>query len=157
MRMIFVATAALSLSSALAAQNACPPIAAGAPVNAAATSAALSNSMLALGKRAEVALKPTAEVRYATPPAKAPAAGTSGGIVSFAVAKAGTYRVALGAGAWIDVVQNGQVVASTDHGHIDDCSGLKKRVDFMLQPGSVTLQIAGNAGPSIAVLVTPVL
>ena len=77
-----------------------------------------------------------------------------GGLVGFSVTEAGTYRVALGSGAWIDVVRGGKAAASTAHGHGPACSGVRKTVDFPLTPGRYILQIAGNGTPSIAVMVT---
>lgn len=50
-------------------------------------------------------------------PGKEPAPGTLGGLALFEVRRAGTYRVGLGTGAWVDVVRGGRPVASSAHGH----------------------------------------
>ena len=62
--------------------------------------------------------------------------------------------MALGSGAWIDVVKDGKAIESTAHGHGPDCSGVRKVVDFPLQPGSYTLQVAANGQAQLPLLVT---
>lgn len=92
-------------------------------------------------------------MRYVVPPEKPGKPATHGGLASFTVATPGTYRVALGAGAWVDVVRDGKAVASVAHGHGPACSTIRKMVDFRLTPGRYLLQIAGNADPVIPVMV----
>jgi hypothetical protein len=108
---------------------------------------------LAVGKAARLVLLPAVHVRYALPPAKAPSPGTFGGVVEVAIDRAGTYRVALGSAAWIDLVADGEAVASIAHGHGPDCSGIRKVVDFTLQPGRHVLQLSGNAEAQTTVMV----
>lgn len=154
---LIVTSAPLPLAAAEAmdaATTTCPAAAPGAPVKAAGDAQALGSAMLALGKRADVALLPTPEVRYPLQPSHPGGSVSHGGLLTFAVAEPGTYRVAIGSAAWLDAIQNGQSVPSSAHGRAPDCSGLRKMVDFPLKPGSVTLQIAGNGEPTIAVLVT---
>jgi len=114
----------------------------------------LADAQLSLGTAVDLALKPTPEVAYPLRPAKPGGVASHGGLVGFSVTEAGTYRVALGSGAWIDVVRGGKAAASTAHGHGPACSGVRKMVDFPLTPGRYILQIAGNGTPSIAVMVT---
>ena len=66
---------------------------------------------------------------------------------------AGTYRVALSSGAWIDLVRDGEPVASTAHGHGPNCTGVRKMVDFPLTPGRYTLQLGANGEAEMRVLV----
>jgi hypothetical protein len=63
---------------------------------------------------------------------------------SFKVERAGTYRIALASAAWIDVLRGKTAVESSSHGHGPDCSGIRKMVDFPLQPGRYVIQIAAN-------------
>lgn len=88
-------------------------------------------------------------------PAKPPAKGTYGGSVWFEVKTAGTYRVSLGAPAWIDVLRGGKSVASTAHGHGEPCSPIVKRVDFALTPGRYALQLSGSKAPAVIFMVAP--
>ncbi len=114
-----------------------------------------AKTRLNVGRAATVALRPVATVRYATPPEKPGAAGSFGGATSFDVHRAGTYRVSLSEGAWIDVVRGEKAVASTAHGHGPECSSIRKIVTFPLTPGRYTLQFSDSPKPAIAVLVTP--
>lgn len=168
MRMI-MATIALCLASAAAAQEtaprpdcsattpALPPELAGwsssVPRTAATSAGAASRASLALGQSAQLRLTATPAVRYAIPPEKPGTPASHGGMASFTVAKPGTYRVALGAGAWVDVVREGKALASIAHGQGPACSGIRKMVDFELTPGRYLLQVAGNADPVIPVMI----
>lgn len=166
---ILVTTIALCLASVAGAQEATPrpdcsattpalpPELAGwsssAPATAAASDSAAARASLSVGQAAQLRLMPTTAVRYALPPEKPGTPTSHGGLASFAVAKPGTYRVALGAGAWIDVVRDGKALASVAHGHGPTCSGVRKMVDFKLMPGRYLLQVAGNADPVIPVMI----
>ena len=123
------------------------------PLTAAADAARLDTAMLVPGKAVDATLVRTPEVRYVTRPEKPGGSVSHGGLFAFDVAQAGTYRVALGAGAWIDVLDGGKAVVSTNHGHGPDCSGIRKMVDFPLQPGRYVLQIGGNGTPDLPVMV----
>jgi hypothetical protein len=121
-------------------------------VTAAASPAAATP--IQIGKRADISLLPADQVQFAAPE-KAPAPGTSSGLVAFTVSEAGTYQVALGAGAWIDVVRDGKPTPAGAHGHGPACTAVRKIVDFALTPGSYLLQIAGSKEATISVLVFP--
>ncbi|HEX8485771.1 homogentisate 1,2-dioxygenase [Sphingomonas sp.] len=106
-----------------------------------------------IGQGARATLVPGASVTYAPAPAKPGATGTSGGVFVFDVATAGRYRVALGAGAWIDVVRGNQAVASIAHGHGPACSPVKKTVDFDLTPDRYRLQVAGSPVATLPLMI----
>jgi microcystin degradation protein MlrC len=109
---------------------------------------------LVAGQAVILALHLTPKIAYAVRPAKPGGSVSYGGIASFTVQKAGTWRVALGSGAWIDVIKGKKAIASTAHGHGPDCSGIRKMVDYSLQPGRYILQIAANGDDTLPVLVT---
>ena len=119
---------------------------------AATDAAGLSAAMLAIGEAARVKLLPTPAVRYPLRPEKPGGSVSFGGLVGLHVTTPGTYRIALGSGAWIDLVAGGKAVVSTAHGHGPDCSGIRKMVDFPLETGDYTLQIGANGADSITVL-----
>lgn len=106
-----------------------------------------------VGEGLRATLLPAAEVGYPVAPAKPGAAGTSGGVFAFEIVRAGRYRVALGAGAWIDVAQGGVRLAAVAHGHGPDCSPVRKMVDFDLKPGRYLLEIAGAPSPTLALMI----
>jgi hypothetical protein len=125
-------------------------------VIAAAGATGVSKAMVTTGKRADVTLTPTASVIFAVAPEHPGATGTFGGLLALKVTAPGTYRVALSNGAWLDTVAAGKAVGSIAHGHGPKCSGMRKMVDFPLRPGDHLLQISGNQGAAISVLVAKI-
>lgn len=104
---------------------------------------------LPVGQAATVALVPGK--RLAVTPAK-PGAGAAA--VSFDVPTAGRWRVSLDQGAWIDVVRGPVAVESAAHGHGAPCSGVRKQVEFDLARGRYGLQLSGEAGARVRVMVS---
>ena len=149
---------ALVVATALQAASAqvpCPTPPPVAPGLEGWASAGRATKRLPLGHRVDVALSPLAQVRYALAPEKPGTDAQSGAVLRFNVPRAGTYRIALGAAAWIDVVAGGSAVPSTGHGHGPACTGIRKIVDFTLAPGAHLLQISGSDARTIAVLIAP--
>ncbi len=126
------------------------------PVAAAGNARGLDRASLAPGKAAMVSLLPTPSVHYPLQPEKPGGSVSHGGLLGFTITEAGTYRIALGSAAWIDVVRNGRSLPSVAHGHGPVCSGIRKMVDFDLQPGRYLLQIAGTEPLSTGVMVSAV-
>jgi len=122
-------------------------------LTAATDAVGLSAATLTPGKAVDLALSPTPQVKYTLRPERPGGSVSSGGMVAFTVPSAGTYRVALGSAAWIDVVRDGTSLASAAHGQGPACSGIRKMVDFALQPGGYVLQIVGNGTPTAPVMV----
>ena len=112
------------------------------------------NALLALGEAADATLQQTPRVAYPVEPGKPGGSVSFGGLLAFDVAEPATYRVALGSGAWIDVVEGGASLVSVAHGHGPECSGIRKMVDYTLKPGRHVLQIAASGEPRIALMVT---
>ena len=123
------------------------------PVDAAADVARAGNVRVAIGTAAELTLQPVEKLGFARAPERPASAGTLGGLVTLDVSEAGTYRVALGSGAWVDVVRDGASVQSVAHGHGPACSGIAKMVDFTLTPGRHVVQLSGSKATSIGLLV----
>jgi hypothetical protein len=71
-----------------------------------------------------------------------------------APASAGTYRITIAHGAWIDVVQDGHVLKSTDHTGAVGCDGLAKSLKFDLAATPFTVEISSSTVPSVALVVT---
>jgi hypothetical protein len=127
-----------------------------AEVVSATSAAGLAAATIRPGQAAHVSLHGTREVTYPAQPAKPGGSVAHGGLLRVSVDKAGTYRVALSSGAWIDMVRDGTLAVSSAHGHGPACSTIRKMVDFPLEPGAYVLQISANADPQLAVLVAPV-
>jgi hypothetical protein len=124
------------------------------PLTAASGAGQLSNAALAIGQAVDAALTSTADMRYVVRPEKPGGSVSYGGLFGFTIAAAGTYRIAIGSGAWIDVLKGGKAVESSAHGHGPACTGIRKMVDFPLQPGRYVLQIAANGSPTLPLLLT---
>ena len=166
MRVIFpgllVLTAIVTAAPALAEEMSAPcpqpviPAAELAPwttptrITAAASDANLPQARLRVGQAAVVALHPAEAVRYPATPGKA---GVQGGLVEVTIAQAGTYRVALGAPGWVDVLAEGKPVQSIAHGHGQPCSGIRKIVDFPLRPGRHIVVLSAGAVEPMQMLV----
>lgn len=124
------------------------------PMKAAKDGKALKSAEVTPGQAVTLSLLPTPDVRYPLRPEKPGGSVSHGGLARFTVTEAGTWRVALGSAAWIDVVKDGKAAPSVTHGHGPACSGIRKMVGYDLTPGTYTLQIAGSPSANITALVT---
>lgn len=122
------------------------------PMQAAAHAGPSGGAALAVGQAARLTLSRTSDVHYPLRPEKPGAPASYGGFLAIDIAEAGTYRVALGTAAWVDMVRGGQAMTSIAHAHGPTCTGIRKIVDFALTPGRYTLQIARNGQPETTVL-----
>ena len=113
----------------------------------------LPAASLRVGVAANVALHPTPEVAYAVQPEKPGGSVSHGGMLEVRIARSGVYAVALGSGAWIDVLRDLKPVVSTAHGHGPACSSIRKVVDFPLTSGRYLIQISANAGAELPVMI----
>lgn len=127
-----------------------------AAVKAGSDPAALEMAKIDLGHAIDAGLAPTPEVHYALRPEKPGGSVSFGGLYALNIERSGTYRVALGSAAWIDLVRDGKAISSSAHGHGPDCSGIRKMVDFALAPGTYVLQISANASSTMPLLVARV-
>lgn len=119
------------------------------------TISSITKGPIAIGQGTGLMLDPADKVTFAKAPDRPIKADSFGGVYQFNVATAGTYRVALAAGAWIDVVRDGKSLASVAHTEGPACSGIRKIVDFALTPGSYTLQFSSAMKAPMRVLIVP--
>ncbi|OYY65388.1 MAG: hypothetical protein B7Y49_06560 [Sphingomonas sp. 28-62-11] len=71
------------------------------------------------------------------------------------VANPGSYTLALGNAAWIDVASSGSTLVSTGHGHGPACSGIRKMVTFDLLPGRYAMRLSGMKTATIEMAILP--
>lgn len=116
---------------------------------------AITKGPIAVGQGTGLMLSPVDKVAFAPAPSRAPKPGTFGGVYSFNVATGSTYRIALDAGAWIDVVGNGKIIEPVAHSEGQPCSGIRKIVDFTLAPGRYTVQLSGAKAAPMRILIAP--
>jgi hypothetical protein len=124
------------------------------PLSAASVAADLSKASLTPGKAFLATLPATSSVTYVVAPEKAGDPASHGGLFDLNIPTAGTYVVALGAGAWVDVLRDdGASVRSSSHGHGPACSTVRKIVAFELQPGRHVVQIVGSVPAALSIMV----
>lgn len=124
------------------------------PLQAAKRASLLNATGLQIGQAVDATLVSTPDIQYVVRPEKPGGSVSYGGLFTFTVEQTGTYRVALGSGAWVDVLQRDKAIVSSAHGHGPECSGIRKMVDFPLTPGRYTLQVAANGEAALPLLVT---
>lgn len=112
-----------------------------------------SAPVLVVGRAAELRLVSFDRLTPAVTPARIAEPGSSGGMALFQVTRPGTYRVALGGPAWIDVVRAGRSLPAAAHGHGPSCTGIRKMVDFKLSPGRYILQLTGASAVTLPVMI----
>ena len=104
---------------------------------------------------ARLALAPIADAKLPQEPTRKPRDGTFAGFVRVAaLPKAGTYKVTMSKGGWIDVFQDGREVKSGAFSGATGCEGLRKSVKFNLAAAPVLLVVTGAPDKEIAVVVT---
>ncbi len=113
----------------------------------------LAKAEIKPGQAVMAHLHGTKEVAFVVQPEKPGGSVSHGGMIGVRIDTAGTYRLAIGSGAWLDVLKDGKVLDSTAHGPGPACSGIRKVVDFALQPGRYVIQISANADEQLPVLV----
>jgi hypothetical protein len=107
----------------------------------------------AVGEPVRLSLHPDGEVAYLTLPQGEGEAASFGGMASFTVEQAGTYRVGLSEPVWVDVVQDGKPAETVRFGPGPACSGIRKAVSFDLRQGMHVLEVSGGTLPETGVLV----
>lgn len=123
------------------------------PLASASKANALDAATFSAGDAVEVGLHPDGEVTYVSLPQGAGEAASFGGLARLQVAQAGTYRVALGNFAWIDVDRAGKPLDPVAFGHGPACTAVKKVVDYRLEPGTYLLEISGNTESELRLMV----
>lgn len=108
------------------------------------------------GEAVLFALRPDGEVAYLTLPQGAGEAASFGGLASFSIARAGTYRVGLSEPVWVDVAQDGKPAETVRFGPGPACSGIRKAVVFDLEAGEHVLELSGGTENTVGVLIESV-
>ncbi|MEG6509386.1 hypothetical protein V6C03_10425 [Methyloligella sp. 2.7D] len=83
--------------------------------------------------------------------------GDYAGTVRFAAPESpGLYQVTISSGGWIELVQDGKAIESSDHSGAPHCRGVKKSVRFEVEAKPVLLQLTGVVAPRINVAIRKV-
>jgi hypothetical protein len=104
----------------------------------------------------QLQLSPQAAVSFAAAPGRStPADGAYAGIAELELGAPGSYRIAVDAPLWIDVLVNGKLATPTDFQGQQNCAGPHKIVEFDLTGAKrFVLQFSGSATPIIRLTVT---
>lgn len=111
--------------------------------------------LLPVDRPAEVRLLPAGAVALPVAPGQARTPDKAhAGLVRITIPQAGTWRLAASTPVWIDVVSGRTPVASSGHGRMAPCTSLRKVVEFPLAAGDYLVQLSGNPGPDLRLLLT---
>lgn len=107
------------------------------------------------GEPVTASLKATADLAYQVPPQRSPGPGTHGAILKTTIPKPGLYQVTLSDRAWIDVLQGGRAIPSSDFTEAPACPGLRKSVRFQLAAGPAVLELSGAPATAVTLILLP--
>lgn len=128
----------------------------GSRASEAAAAAGAAVPAIAPGVPYRVNLVPAAKVKFAKAPGQFRTPENShAGLVRLTIATPGTYRISASTALWLDVRRDGTFAESTAHGALAPCTSIHKVVEFPLVAGDYTLQLSGNPGASVILMVTP--
>jgi len=105
----------------------------------------------------QLQLVPQSRVRFAAAPGKkSPAGGDYAGLAKLKIAQSGSYRIAIDAQFWIDVVSNRSLQAATDFQGQHGCGAPQKIVVFdFVATQPLILQFSSATTDRIRVTITP--
>jgi hypothetical protein len=103
-------------------------------------------------------LAPQSTVHVVTMPGKStPAADAHAGVFSFHTPKAGRYRISISTDHWLDVLDGGLIVVSSDFQGQRGCEKVHKIVQFELSGNKdFVLQLSGGTQASVDLAITQV-
>lgn len=110
---------------------------------------------LAVGAPAAITLVPASDVRFARPPEQARTpADHHAGLIGLVLPAAGVWRLSFSKALWVDVVRGDGLVKSGAHGALAPCTSLRKVVEFEAAAGAYLVQLSGNPGRDVVMMVT---
>jgi hypothetical protein len=104
-----------------------------------------------------VTLVPIAEAKLPFTPSSPPKSpDTNAGFIRVpTIPNAGTYRITVSHGAWIDAVQDGQELKAVAFSGVAGCDGIAKSVKFEMAAAPLLIQLSGTTASAVAIVVTP--
>jgi hypothetical protein len=113
---------------------------------------ASGDALPALGAPVLVNLSAQADVAFVHAPARAAKANPAyAAIIKLGPEPAATYQITLSDGAWVDVVDNGELVKQSGYVRRRDCPGIDKSIRFKTNGGPLAIQISGAYAKTIKV------
>jgi hypothetical protein len=148
MKMVLVALA-LTISAPVAAETCAVPKGWDKPTPHLAARKAPFKFALAVGPATRLTLLPAAEVTPVVGSDHKAKAGTSAGLAALDIARVGKLDIALSTAAYVDLVSDGKIAASSGHRNGNACTGIRKIVTFDVKPGRYVVQLSDAPGTSI--------
>jgi hypothetical protein len=109
----------------------------------------------ALGAPVLINLSAQADVTFPHPPGRAAKANPAyAAIIKLGAEPAATYQVTVSEGAWVDVIENGELVKQSGYVRRRDCPGVDKSIRFKTNGGPLAIQISGAYAKTIRVEAT---
>lgn len=114
--------------------------------------------VISTGRLYVLGLQPQATLQFPVPPSKKMLTdGAFGGVLRFEVPAAGSWRVAIDSGFWLDIVQDAKALPAADFHGSADCPGPRKVVLYELPAATaLTLQLGAASAAEARLSVTPV-
>ncbi|HUN27236.1 MAG TPA: hypothetical protein VMU67_13100 [Steroidobacteraceae bacterium] len=127
---------------------------AGAAISVRAGARLASAPTLATERLYRLTLTAQQEVTFAHTPGKvALTDGAYAGVARIDIPSTGTYRVAIDRPFWIDIVDRGKLINSTDFTGERGCAP-HKIVAYALAAGTLVLQVSGQVSPRVEISIT---
>ncbi|WP_439534246.1 hypothetical protein [Polymorphobacter sp.] len=125
------------------------------PIPIAASAKTTNAPSLTPGTPARLTLHPSAGVTLAQPAGKVRTpANVHAGLIRVRIPAAGTWRVSASQPLWIDVLSGSTALPSGKFGALAPCTTIHKVVEFDLNPGDHLIQLSGNPGPDVELMVS---
>ena len=113
---------------------------------------ASGDSLPALGAPVLVNLSAQGDVAFPHAPGRAAKANPAyAAVLKLGAEPAATYQITVSDGAWVDVVENGELVKQSGYVRRRDCPGVDKSIRFKTNGGPLAIQISGAYGKTIKV------
>ena len=104
----------------------------------------------ALGAAVLVNLSPQGDVVFPHAPGRAGKANPAyAALVKLGAQPAGAYQVTVSGGAWVDLVENADLVRPSGYFRAKNCPGVDKSLRFNTKGGPLTIQISGSYDKTI--------
>lgn len=115
-----------------------------------------SGDAIAINKAASLRLAPYADAHFLLAPTRAPKFPSSNaGMANAPAPVAGVYKVSLSEAGWIEIVQDGAFVKSSNFSGALDCPGIRKIVEFPLAAKPFTIEVSGVDKAELSLIVSP--
>ena len=113
---------------------------------------ASGDALPALGASVLVNLSAQGDVAFPHAPGRTSKANPAyAAIIKLGPEPAATYQITVSDGAWVDLIENGELVKQSGYVRRKDCPGVDKSIRFKTNGGPLAIQISGAYAKTIKV------